>query len=40
MDFAFDRIISEIDWHYEDAQIDEQITCNEYTFTEDGERFD
>jgi len=39
MQWIYRQLEKDYDWYNEDAQVDEMIEANEYTFTEDGERF-
>jgi hypothetical protein len=39
MEWIYEQLSNENDYHNEDAQVDEIILANEYTFTEDGGRF-
>lgn len=39
MDWIYKQLSAENDYHSEDAQVDDNIRANEYTFTESGKRF-
>lgn len=39
MDWIYKQLEKEYEYHSEDAQVDESINANEYTFTETGKRF-
>jgi hypothetical protein len=39
MDWLYRTLEKEYEYHNADEQIDESIRCNDYEFTEDGERF-
>ncbi len=38
-DWIYRQLESAYEWEHADEQVNENITCNEYTFTADGRRY-